>query len=123
LGSLLANLGVAFNAFAISPYIMVVTFFLFGLSNAISPISIQAYFSDVGGTRSSLIMGTYLASLWIGGVFSPPLSGWVAETYNMRASFMIGLLGGLVTVAILAMFFKEKTTRFGKQINLAHGLK
>jgi len=109
LGSLLASLGVAFTAFAISPYMIVATFFLFGLSNVISWTCLQAYFSDVGGTRGPLIVGTYLALLWIGGVFSPPISGWVAETSNMRVSFLIELLGGLVIAVLLAIFFKEKT--------------
>jgi MFS family permease len=114
LGSLIASLGVAFNAFAFSPFMLVVTFFLFGLSNVISWTCLQAYFSNVGGARSSLMVGAYLASSWIGGVFSPPLSGYVAETAGLRTSFFIELIGGIIIVCLLAILFKEKTTPQGK---------
>jgi len=111
LGSLIATAGVAFNAFAISPYMLVVTFFLFGLSNVISWTCLQAYFSDVGGPRSPLVIGTYLASLWIGGIFSPPVSGWVAENFGLRASFLIELSGGIAITILLATLFNEKTRK------------
>lgn len=109
LGSLIATLGVAFNAFALSPFMLIVTFFLFGLSNVISWICLQAYFSEIGGSQSSLIVGTYLASSWIGGIFSPPLSGYVAETSGLSTSFLIELLGGIIITCLLAILFKEKT--------------
>jgi len=107
LGYLIATIGVAFNAFALSPYMLIITFFLFGLSNVISWISLQAYFSDVGGTESSLIVGTYLASLWIGGIFSPPISGYVAESFGLRLCFLIELFGGVIVTCLLAVLFKE----------------
>jgi len=53
LGSLIATAGVGFNAFAVSPLMLIVTFFLFGLSNIISWTCLQAYFSDVGGTQGA----------------------------------------------------------------------
>jgi len=109
LGFVMSTAGVAFNAFATSPYMLIVTFFLFGLSNVISWTCLQAYFSDVGGPRSPLIIGTYLASLWIGGIFSPPISGWVAENFGLRASFIIELSGGIAITILLAILFKEKT--------------
>jgi MFS family permease len=108
LGSLIATIGVAFNAFAFTPFMLIVTFFLFGLSNVISWTCLQAYFSDIGGSQSSLIVGTYLASLWIGGIFSPPLSGYVAETSGLRTSFFIELIGGIIITCLLAILFKEK---------------
>jgi len=111
LGFVLSTAGVAFNAFATSPYMLVVTFFLFGLSNVISWTCLQAYISDVGGPRSPLIIGTYLAFLWIGGIFSPPLSGWVAENSGLRTSFLIELSGGIAITILLAIFFKEKTRK------------
>jgi len=108
LGSLIATAGVGFNAFAVSPLMLIVTFFLFGLSNIISWTCLQAYFSDVGGTQGPLIVGAYLASLWIGGIFSPPISGYVAENFGLRTSFLIELLGGVIITCLLAVLFKEK---------------
>jgi len=108
LGSLMANAGVALTAFAISPYMLLGTFLLFGLSNVISWTCLQAYFSDVGGTLSQLIIGTYLAFLWIGGIFSPPISGWVAENFSLRTSFLVELAGGIAVTTFLAILFKEK---------------
>lgn len=112
LGSLMAVMGVGINAFATSPFMLIATFFLFGLANVVSYTALQAYFSDVGGPKSSLILGTYLAVLWIGGMFSPPLSGWIAERYGLRTIFVIEFFAGVAITAFLAIIFKEKARTF-----------
>jgi MFS family permease len=64
----------------------------------------------VGKARSSLIWGTYLAFLWIGGIPSPFVSGLIAERYGLRLSFLIGMSGMTAEAFLLQIFFKEERT-------------
>lgn len=102
------SIGTGLIAFATSPYMMIGAYFLFGFSNVVGFTCLQAYFSDVGKTRGSLIWGTFLAFLWIGGIFSPPISGLIAERYDLRVPFLITMSGLLMEAILLLIFFKEK---------------
>jgi MFS family permease len=111
LSSLLATVGVGSTAFAVSPLMVVATFFLFGLSNTLLMISLQAYFADVAGIRKSLVFGAYQAATWIAGIPAPPIAGFIAETYGLRGVFVINFVGGLIVSSILLILFTEKSKK------------
>jgi MFS family permease len=108
LSSLIATVGVGLTAFAASSLMVVATFFLFGLSNTLLLISLQAYFADVAGTRKSLVFGAYQAATWVAGIPAPPIAGFIAETYGLRGVFVINFVGGLIVSSMLLTLFTEK---------------
>ena len=106
--ALLNGIGSGMVAFATSAYVMVGTYFIFGISNVLAFMCLQAYFSDVGGSKGHLIWGAYLALLWSGGIFPPFIAGVVAEQSSLQISFIIVTAGMLAEAAMLLIFFKEK---------------
>jgi MFS family permease len=87
---------------------VVASFFLFGLSNTLLLISLQAYFADVAGIRKSLVFGTYQAAAWFAGIPAPPIAGFIAETYGLRGVFVVNFVGGLIVSSMLLILFTEK---------------
>jgi MFS family permease len=108
LSRLLATLGVGLTAFAVSSLMVVASFFLFGLSNTLLMISLQAYFADVVGIRRSLVFGAYQATVWFAGIPAPPIAGLIAETYGLRGVFVVNFVGLLIVSSTLMIFFTEK---------------
>jgi MFS family permease len=87
---------------------VVASFFIFGLSNTLLLISLQAYFADVAGIRKSLVFGVYQAAAWFAGIPAPPIAGFIAETYGLRGVFVVNFVGGLIVSSTLMILFTEK---------------
>jgi DHA1 family multidrug resistance protein-like MFS transporter len=108
IGSFLAAIGVGLTAFAVNSLMVVVTYFFFGLSNELSATSLQAYFTDVAEKRKSLVFGLYQASTWLAGIPAPLIAGSIAETYGLRAPFIVNFFGSLIVSSLLLILFTEK---------------
>lgn len=111
LGSLFAATGVGLTAFAVNSWMVVATYLLFGFSNTIGMISLQAYFADVAGGYKSLVFGAYMTVSWLAGIPAPPIAGWVAENYGIRSPFIVNFIGSLVGLVLLATFFRERENK------------
>jgi MFS family permease len=117
IGSFLAAIGVGLTAFAVNSLMVVATYFFFGLSNELFATSLQAYFADIAGRRKSLIFGVYQAATWFAGMPAPLIAGWIAETYGLRAPFIVNFFGSLIVSSLLLSLFIEKKRLNKSQIH------
>jgi len=108
LSSAIATIAVAFTAFSSSPWMVIATFFLFGVSNVISINTVSAYFLDVAGSERTMVYGVYVMAGWLTATLSPPVAGFIAESYGLRTPFLISLGGLALATLILATLFKER---------------
>ena len=111
LGSLFATIGVGLTAFASDALMVTATYLLFGLSNTLFMTSLQAYFTDVAGKYKSIVFGVYQCAAWLAGISAPPIAGFIAEKYGLRAPFIVNFIGSLAGLLLLLMLFTEKTIK------------
>lgn len=108
LGAVLMALSVGLVAFAVDPWMFVASYFLAGVSTAISNTAIPSYFTDALRERASTIFGLRLGLMYIVGTFAPPISGWLIQEFgSLRMPFLINFVGSSIEIFLLAFFFKE----------------
>ena len=106
----IAAIAVTLTAMAFNPVFIVITYFLFGISNVIGVTATQAYIADVvSASMRGHAFSAILTASWLGGVFSPPIAGAIAETYGLRIPFVINAAGVFLQGFIVwALFIEER---------------
>ncbi|MEM2842729.1 MAG: MFS transporter [Candidatus Bathyarchaeia archaeon] len=106
--ALVMALSVGLVAFAFNPWMFVASYFLAGVSTAISNTAIPSYFADVLKDKASTIFGFRFAAMYFTGCFSPLISGWVIQNFqSLRLPFIINFAGLIIEIPLLIAFFKE----------------
>lgn len=106
-----ATVAVAFTAFSVTPWMVVATFFLFGVSNVVGINTVSAYLADMAGSEKNMAYGVYIMAGWLTASLSPPAAGFIAETYGLRMPFLVNLGGLTLATLILVVAFKEERCR------------
>lgn len=107
-GVLVMVLSVGLVAFAFNPWMFVASYFLAGVSTAISATAIPSYFADVLKEKASTIFGFRFAAMYFAGGFSPLISGWIIQSFHsLRLPFIINFAGLIIEVLLLIAFFRE----------------
>jgi MFS family permease len=108
LGTLLMALSVGLVAFAFNPWMFVASYFIAGVSTAISNTAIPSYFADVLKERASTIFGFKFTLMYFAGGIAPLISGWIIQVFNsLRLPFIINFIGLIIEIFLLIIFFKE----------------
>jgi DHA1 family multidrug resistance protein-like MFS transporter len=101
-------IAVVLTAIAFNPTFVVITYFLFGISNVVGLTATQAYVSDtLPESMRGLAFSVIVTFTWLGGTFSPPIAGAIAQSYGLRVPFGINAIGVLLEGAILWIFLTE----------------
>ncbi|MBS7657805.1 MAG: MFS transporter [Candidatus Bathyarchaeia archaeon] len=107
-GALLMAFSVGLVAFAFNPWMFIISYFIAGVSTAISNTAIPSYFTDVLKEYASTIFGFRFALMYFAGTFAPLISGWIIQNFHsLRLPFIINFIGLIVEVALLLIIFKE----------------
>jgi DHA1 family multidrug resistance protein-like MFS transporter len=107
-GALLMTLSVGLVAFAFNPWMFVASYFIAGVSTAISNVVIPAYFTDVLKENASTIFGFRLATMYFAGTLAPLISGWIIQVFHsLRLPFIINFIGLIIEIFLLLIIFKE----------------
>jgi MFS family permease len=107
-GYIVALIAVGITAFSWHPWMIVVTFLLFGISNTITMNSVSAYFTGTAGQEKMMAYGAYTSLGWLCAIVSPIIAGFVAENYGLRTPFIINFAGLFFSTVLLTLFFREK---------------
>ena len=104
----IAAIAVTLTAMAFNPVFIVITYLLFGISNVIGITATQAYIADVvSSSMRGNAFSAILTASWLGGMFSPPIAGALAETYGLRTPFVINAAGVFLQGFIVWALFIE----------------
>ena len=107
-GAIMMTASFGLVAFALNPMMFVASYFLAGISFAITNTAIPSYFADVSSQGVSTAYGIRLAMMYLVGMFAPPIAGWIIQTYHsIRLPFTISLVGCVIEIGLIAFFFNE----------------
>ncbi len=107
-GALLMAFSVGLVAFAFNPWMFVTSYFIAGVSTAISNVAIPAYFTDVLKENASTIFGFRFAAMYFAGILAPLISGWIIQAFHsLRLPFIINFIGLIIEIFLLLTIFKE----------------
>lgn len=107
-GAFLMAFSVGLVAFAFNPWMFIISYFIAGISTAISNTAIPSYFTDVLKEYASTIFGFRFALMYFAGTLAPLISGWIVQNFHsLRLPFIINFIGLIVEVALLLIIFKE----------------
>lgn len=101
LGGIFMFLGSLLVAFAGAFWILVFGLFLKGVSGAcVAPSGVAYAGKYMIGSRRGKAMGTFAASITIGALFGPVLSGAIVDAFNWQMSFIFTALLGAIALAL-----------------------
>lgn len=110
-GAVMMTVSMGLVAFAFDPMMFVASYFLAGISFAITNTTIPSYFADATGRGLSTAYGVRLGTMYLVGMFAPLIGGWIIQTYHLiRLPFTISLVGCAIEIGLILFLFSESHT-------------
>lgn len=109
--------GSLIDALTDDPGVMIVGRALTGLSAAAIPLGISLLAATLPPERRGSAMALVSAMLGVGGALGLPLAGLIGDNFDYHLLFWIGVVGAVVSIAMVTAFVREPATDGGTGID------